>query len=43
MKSIPQKSRLRFIAHNPTGELVRILTKEIKKSYGQEKKKKFST
>ena len=39
MISIPQKSKLRFIAHNPTGELVRILTKEIKKGYGKRKEK----
>jgi len=32
MKAIPHKSRLRHISHNPTGELVRILTKEWKDS-----------
>ena len=26
MKSIPHKSRTRFLAHNPTGELVRVIT-----------------
>jgi hypothetical protein len=37
MTAFPHKSKLRFIAHNPTGELVKILTKEIKKGYGKEK------
>ena len=26
MKSIPNKSRTRYLAHNPTGELVRVIT-----------------
>jgi len=26
MKSIENKSRLRYIAHNPTGELMRLIT-----------------
>ena len=30
MISIPPKSKLRFMAHNPTGELVWILTKKWK-------------
>lgn len=37
MKAIPHKSKLRYLAHNPTGELVKVLTKEFKKSYGKEK------
>lgn len=35
MNAIPQKSKLRYIAHNPTGELVKIITKELKTSYGK--------
>jgi hypothetical protein len=31
VKSIPQKSKLKYIAHNPTGELMRVLIKEFKK------------
>ena len=26
MKSIPNKSRTRYLAHNPTGELIRVIT-----------------
>jgi len=26
MKSIEHKSRLRYLAHNPTGELLRVIT-----------------
>ena len=26
MKSIPHKSRTRFLAHNPTGELMRVIS-----------------
>jgi len=37
MRVFPHKSRLKYLAHNPTGELVKILTKEIKKGYGKEK------
>ena len=43
MKAIPHKSKLRYLAHNPTGELMWILSKEVKKCYGKEKKKEFST
>jgi hypothetical protein len=28
MKAIPQKSKLKHITHNPTGELVRIITEK---------------
>jgi len=38
MKAIPQKSKLRYLAHNPTGELIWVLSKEIKKYYGGRKK-----
>ena len=37
MQALGHKSRLRYLAHNPTGELVKILTKQIKKGYGKEK------
>ena len=30
MKAIPSKSKLKHIAHNPTGELVRIITEILK-------------
>ena len=26
MKSIPHKSRMRYLSHNPTGELLRVIT-----------------
>ena len=28
MNTIPQKSKLKYIAHNPTGELIKIITKK---------------
>lgn len=30
MNSLPPKSKLKYIAHNPTGELIRIFTEKIK-------------
>jgi hypothetical protein len=31
MRSLPPKSRLRHLTHNPTGELIWVITKAIKK------------
>lgn len=31
MNAIPPKSRMRYLAHNPSGELAKIITPEIKK------------
>jgi len=32
VKTFPQKSRLKHIAHNPTGELIRIITEKFKEN-----------
>jgi hypothetical protein len=40
MKSIPPKSRLRYLAHNPTGELVKVITKEVKRKLELSKESK---
>ena len=46
MKSIPLRSRLRHLAHNPTGELLWAITKAIKnkknKSYESNSRKNSS-
>ena len=45
MKSIPSKLNGRFLAHNPTGELVRVITKVItnKKNKSYESKSRANT
>jgi hypothetical protein len=45
MKSIPPKLHGRFLAHNPTGELVRVITKVItnKKNKSYESKSRANT
>jgi len=41
MYSIPPKSKLRFMAHNPTGELIWVLTKRYQKSKSRNDQKIF--